>query len=318
MIAWMYPGQGSQRAAMASELSPCAELLEVAGRLIGANLKRICTTSGITDWPPDLLQPAIYVTSVGASEALKQRGLSPGAVVGHSLGEFAGLVAGGSIDFEDGLRLVATRGRAMVQVSRRSPGGMAAVIGLEPSLIEEICAATGDVWVANFNTPKQTVISGREEPLAQAAEECRRQGADRVVRLNVPVAAHTPLMEPAAEALAAEFEGLTVRPPISPYWSPVDARAHTDPDEIKELLVRAVTVAVRFAATITAMNEQGSDGFVEVGPARVLTGLVRQVLPGVRMASVGTDAEAEALAFAAADLETTGTSPRTASPGATS
>ncbi|MGH2770878.1 MAG: ACP S-malonyltransferase, partial [Actinomycetota bacterium] len=186
MIGWMFPGQGSQRPAMAADLAACEELFKAADPILGTDLARVCAAASSSGWPPHLLQPAIYTTCVGAIRALEERGLSPDAVVGHSLGEYAALVGARVISFEDGLRLVSVRGRAMAAVGRATPGGMAAVVGLEAEAVEESCSGIEGVWVANFNSSNQTAISGRDEPLARAAEACRQAGAIRVVRLDVP------------------------------------------------------------------------------------------------------------------------------------
>lgn len=300
MIAWMFPGQGSQREGMAGGLAACRELFGVARPILGPGLERICTMVPNSTWPAALLQPALFTTCVGAARAALDRGLRPDAVVGHSLGEYAALVAAGALAFDDGLELVSLRGRAMEAAARRSPGGMAAVIGLEPERIEEICTEIGDVWVANRNTPKQTVISGKDEPLARAAELCRQAGAMRVIRLEVPIAGHSPLMESAAREVESAIGGAGLRPPEFPLYSVVDARPHTEPEEIRTLLVAGITSPVRFADTVAAMNGDGIDTFVEVGPGRVLTGLVRQTLTGVEFASVSSDDEADALAAAVA------------------
>lgn len=294
--AWMFPGQGSQREGMALDLEVCRELVPAAREVAGAEIERLLLAVPNSSWPPALLQPALFVVCVGAARALDSRGLAPGAVVGHSLGEYAALVAAGALGAEDALRVVAVRGRAMEAAGRANPGGMAAVIGLDAGVLEGVCAEAGDVWLANLNTPAQTVVSGRADALARVAELAREAGARRVIRLDVPVAAHCPLMETAAAAVAEALAGLTVRPPAAPFWSVVDALPHDEPDEIRDLLVRAVTSPVRFAATVTAMHAGGVDAFVEVGPGRVLSGLVKQTLPGVALAAAGTDAEAEDLA----------------------
>lgn len=297
MIAWMFPGQGSQRPGMAAELEACKDLFQRAKAIVPADLERICTSPANTKWPADLLQPAIFTTSVGAAMAIQARGLSPDAVVGHSLGEYAALVVAEVLSFEDALRLVTARGRGMAAAGKRNPGGMAAVIGLDPEKIEKICADIGAVWVANFNSPSQTVISGRDEALGRAAEECRTQGAMKVIRLEVPMAAHTPLMDSAADELRAAIETVEFAGPGSTWFSVADGDSHNDIGEIKELLVRAVISSVRFLETVKAMHAAGVNDFVEVGPGRALRGLVKQNLDEVNLAGVGADGEVEALVF---------------------
>jgi [acyl-carrier-protein] S-malonyltransferase len=305
VIGWMFPGQGSQRPGMAGGLEACGELFEIAGRILDADLDRLCTAvsnggSRGSFLPADLLQPALYATATGASRALSSRGLCPDAVVGHSLGEYAALTAAGALAFEDGLRLVTLRGKAMLNAARRNPGGMAAVIGLDTASVKEICDRIEGAWVANLNSPVQTVMSGTDEALAQAAEACKAAGAKRVVRLEVPIPGHSPLMEPAALEVQALLADIHVKEPICPFYSCVDASPHTDPAEIKSLLVAAMTSSVRFFETLAAMQAGGVTSLVEVGPARVLCGLARSSVPDVPAVSVGSDADAEAFRRAAA------------------
>ena len=292
MIGWMFPGQGSQSPGMATGVAACNELFSVAKPIVGTDLERLCTTEPDPKWSPDVLQCALYTTSVGVGRGLQARALQPDAVVGHSLGEFAALAIAGVLRFEDGLRVVALRGKAMAAAGQRHPGGMAAVIGLEPATVEEICSSAGEVWVANLNSPKQTVISGKDRPLAQAAEQCRHAGASRVVRLNVPIAGHCPLMEPAAEAVDEALSEIAMSEADCPFYSNADGRPHTDPAEIKDLLVKAITSRVRFVEAVTAMQRDGINVFVETGPGKVLRGLVRQTLDGVELVGVQNDDEA--------------------------
>ncbi|HEY8200948.1 MAG TPA: ACP S-malonyltransferase, partial [Actinomycetota bacterium] len=247
------------------------------------------------------LQPAMFVVCVAAAEALQARGQRPDALVGHSLGELAALVAAGALDFEDGLVLVAARGRAMDTAARREPGGMAAVLGLDLEAIEGICAEIGGVWPANLNSPGQIAISGRDDSLAQAAERCRSAGAGRVVRLEVPVAAHSPLMATAADEVRAVLDTIELQPPACPIYSVVDARPHIDPVEIRNLLVEGIVSPVRFWEAIRAAHADGVRRFVEVGPGNVLSGLVRRTLSttgDVELASVSSDEDADRLSGA--------------------
>ncbi|MGH2705023.1 MAG: ACP S-malonyltransferase [Actinomycetota bacterium] len=302
MIAWMLPGQGSQRAGMAASLEACGDLFEQAESILGRDLARLCTSPAVTSWPADLLQPVLYTTCVGAARALLARGQRPDAVVGHSLGEFAALTAADALSFEDGLRLVHARGRAMAAAGRRNPGAMAAVLGLAADRIEEICERIEGVWVANYNSPKQSVISGTDAGLAEAAEECRQAGAVRVIRLQVPVAGHSPLMEPALGELVAAIEKAELRSPTCRFYSVIDGATHTDPNEIAKLLATALVRPVRFADALRAMAGDGVGRFIEVGPGNVLVGLARQSLSHVDLALVTSDAEADAVAHQAQDV----------------
>lgn len=299
MIGWMFPGQGSQRAGMAGDVESCRELFEIARSVLRTDLERLCTTDTNPTWPPDILQPALYTTCVGIGRSMLANDLEPQALVGHSLGEFPALAVAGSLTFEDGLQVMALRGRAMAQAGRRHPGGMAAVIGLDASTIEDICLSAGDVWVANLNSPSQTVISGKDRPLAQAAEQCRHAGASRVVRLNVPIAGHCPLMESAAEQVEEGLSNIPVSKPRWPIYLCADGRPHTEPEEIRRLLVEAITSRVRFVDAIESMQQDGVSLLVETGPGRVLRGLVRQIAPEVDLAGVAGDEQARELARSA-------------------
>lgn len=299
LTAWMFPGQGSQRPGMAAGLAECKELFRTAKELIDADLTRLCVPIPNPGWPGDLLQPALYATAVGASRALSSRGLCPDAVVGHSLGEYAALTAAGALGYRDGLRLVSLRGKAMLSAARRNPGGMAAVIGLDAGSIGTICDRLDGVWLANLNSPMQTVISGQDEALAQAAEACKAAGAKRVVRLEVPIPGHCPLMEPAALEVQALLADIEMKEPICPFYSAVDAAPHTDPVEIKALLVSAMTSPVAFTTVLAALRAGGITSLVEVGPARVLCGLAKHTMADLPTSSVGSDAEAETYALSA-------------------
>lgn len=309
MIAWIFPGQGSQKASMAAGIEGCRQLFNTAQSIIGTNLERLCTTDSDPTWTPEIIQQALYITSVGAARAALDRNIQPQAVAGHSLGEFPALVAAGSLSFEDGARLVDVRGKAMASAGRRNPGGMAAVMGLDPVVIEEICANEGDVWVANFNSPKQTVISGKDRSLASAAEKCLQAGATRVVRLQVPVPSHSPLMEDARAEFEAALDKVSLKEPACPVYCGADGLAHTDPREIGHLVAQAITSPVRFVDTIQAMRSGGVETFVECGPGKVLRSLVRQIDAGAKLTAVGNDEEA-----AAFEESVVGSSPHSARP----
>jgi [acyl-carrier-protein] S-malonyltransferase len=294
----MFPGQGSQRAAMAERLGAASELFAIARDVLPFDLEPACTTDPRPAWTTERLQPAMFIVCVAAARALEARDAHPSAILGHSLGEFAALVACGALGFEDGLAVVAARGRAMDAAARREPGGMAAVLGLDLSAIEQICDEIGGVWPANLNSPGQIVISGRDTSLAQAAEACRAAGAGRVVRLEVPIAAHSPLMAPAADEVRVALESVELRAPSVPIYSVVDAKPHTDPDEISNLLAEGVVSPVRFWEAVEAAHADAVGRFVEVGPGGVLSGLVRRTIPGIELAQVASDEDADAVAGA--------------------
>ena len=279
---------------MAAGIEGCRDLFNKAQPIIGTNLEKLCTTDADPTWNPEIVQQALYITSVGAARAALDRNVRPQAVAGHSLGEFTALVAAGSLSFEDGARLVDVRGKAMATAGRRNPGGMAAVIGLDTDVIEEICANEGDVWVANLNSPKQTVISGKDRSLASAAEKCLQAGAKRVVRLQVTGPCHSPLMEEARTEFEAALDTVSLNEPAFPVYCGADGLAHTDPEEIGHLVAQAITSPVRFVDTIQAMRSDGVETFVECGPGKVLRGLVRQIDAEANLAAISNDEEAAA------------------------
>lgn len=300
MTAWMFPGQGAQRAGMAKDLSKAKDLFLSAEKILDADLYKLCASDDTKHWPMALLQPAIFTTCVAVGRALADRGLAPDAVVGHSLGEYAALVVGASIEFEDALRLVDVRGKGMAEAGRRHPGGMAAIIGLDETTVSDICIEVGDVWVANVNAADQTVISGTDKGLTEAASQCVQAGAGRVVRLEVPVAAHSPLMEPAAAKFKKALDNTQISSPVCAFYSGVDAAAHEDPSEIRQLLGDGLLSRVRFADTLSAMGGDGITTFIEAGPGRALRGLVRRTLPNANVDSVSNDEGADELAMAGA------------------
>jgi len=275
------------------DASPAARtVFDQADSILDIALSRLCF-----DGPAELLndtlntQPAILATSVAVLRVLEERGMdSPIYVAGHSMGEFSALVAAGALSFEDGLRLVRERGRLMKQAGEQSPGGMAAVLGLEREPLETICTAVREqtsassvepsgeyVGIANDNCPGQLVISGETGALEQAMELAREQGARRVVRLAVSIAAHSPLMTKAADEFRRVLDATRFREPAIPVVANATARPLTDPDDIRDALGRQLTSPVRWAESVRWMIAQGVTRFVEVGPKEVLTGLLRRI-----------------------------------------
>jgi [acyl-carrier-protein] S-malonyltransferase len=245
-------------------------------------------------------QPAILATSVAAFRVLEQqRPRDPVFVAGHSMGEFSALVAAGALTFEDGLHLVRQRGRLMQQAGQRHPGGMVAVLGLERSPVEEGCAAARErtgayVGVANDNCPGQIVISGAMEALEQAVEILKELGARRTVRLQVSIAAHTPLMAEAARDFRRYLDSTSLRTPRVPIVANATASPLTDPAAIRDALGQQLTSPVRWTESIEWIVTQGVDTFVEVGPNKVLTGLLRRIAPAAQgLTTAATLAEGE-------------------------
>jgi len=227
----------------------------------------------------DQAQPAILFHSLALLELLQKRGVSPAAVAGHSLGEFAGLVAAHALSPLDALAAVQARGRAMVA---SAPGGtgMAAVLGLDDEAVICICGETADVVAANFNAPGQVVISGTDEGLDRISPRLQKAGAKRVIRLPVSGAFHSPLMAKAAETFRAAWERVPLKRLNRPQVFNADGEVHAEPDEVRPLMVRQLTGPVRWTATVRRLQALGIDRFIEVGPGKTLSGLVKKSLPG--------------------------------------
>ncbi|MEE8389766.1 MAG: ACP S-malonyltransferase [Anaerolineae bacterium] len=286
--AYLFPGQGSQHVGMGRDLCttfPVARaVFDQADRILGIDLSQLCF-----DGPSDTLndtwntQAAIFVTSVAALRALEERGTDrPVYIAGHSMGEFSALVAAGALSFEDGLKLVRERGRLMKQADEHSPGGMAAILGLERELLEAICvtvqAQSGEyVGVANDNCPGQVVISGATGALERAMELAKEQGAKRATRLAISIAAHSPLMAQAAAEFRRALDATPFHEPGIPLVANATALPLTDPDEIRDALGRQLTSPVRWAESMRWMIAQGVTRFVEVGSKEILTGLLRRI-----------------------------------------
>lgn len=253
-------------------------------RILSIGLARLCF-----EGPPDVLndtwntQPAVLAASVAALRVLEERGMEhPVYVAGHSMGEFSALVAAGALSFEDGLKLVRERGRLMKQAGERSPGGMAAILGLAREPVDAICAQAQEqsgeyVGVANDNCPGQIVISGATGALEQAMELAKEQGAKRATRLAVSIAAHSPLMAEAATEFRRILDATPFHEPAIPLVANATASPLTDPDEIRDALGRQLTSPVRWTESVRWMIGQGVTRFVEVGPQEVLTGLLRRI-----------------------------------------
>lgn len=280
--AYIFPGQGAQFVGMGRDLYNHSEetkfLFEQANEILGFRITDVMFEGTDEDLKQTrVTQPAIFLHSVILAKALG-KAFHPQMVAGHSLGEFSALVSAGTLNFEDGLRLVAARANAMQKATEIQPSTMAAILGLDDFTVEDICQRISDVVVpANYNCPGQLVISGTVSGIEKACELLLEAGAKRALKLNVGGAFHSPLMEAAKVELQAAIEAVEIREPVCPVYQNIDAKPHTNPDEIKQNLIEQLTGPVRWTQTILHMIEHGATSFTEVGPGNVLQGLVKKI-----------------------------------------
>ncbi len=279
--AYVFPGQGSQFPGMAKTLyennATAHEMLEKANEILGFRITDIMFDGTAEDLKQTkVTQPAIFLHSVVLAKCLPD--FHPDMVAGHSLGEFSALVAAGAMDFEEGLKLVSIRAQAMQKACECTPGTMAAIIALPTETIEKICTETeGTVVAANYNCDGQVVISGEKEAVEAACMKMKEAGAKRALPLPVGGAFHSPLMEPARAELAEGIEKAVFHTPVCPVYQNVTARPSTDPAEIKANLLAQLTSPVRWTQSVKNMLADGADHFVELGPGKVLQGLVAKI-----------------------------------------
>ena len=279
MKAFVFPGQGAQFVGMGKDLyennAQARELFEKANEVLGFRITDLMFEGTEDDLKQTkVTQPAVFLHSVILALTLGDE-FCPDMVAGHSLGEFSALVAAGVLPFEQGLKLVETRALAMQKACEAAPSTMAAIIGLPDEKVEEICAGIEGVCVpANYNSPGQVVISGTMEAVAAACEQFKAAGAKRVLPLKVGGAFHSPLMEPARAELAQAIEQADFSAPRCPIYQNVDALPHTDPEEIKRNLVAQLTAPVRWSQIVTRMAADGMTEAEELGPGKVLQGLI--------------------------------------------
>lgn len=281
MKVYMFPGQGSQFPGMAKDLyetNPVArEMFDKANEILGFNITEIMFNGTADELKQTkVTQPAIFLHSVILAKCSPD--FKPDMVAGHSLGEFSALTAAGALDFEDGLRLVSIRAHAMQKACEANPGTMAAILALSTDKVEAICAEVDGVVVpANYNCEGQIVISGSVEAVTEASGKMKAAGAKRALILPVGGAFHSPLMQPAADELAAGIESVRFSKPICPIYQNVTALPTTDPAEIKKNLLAQLTAPVKWTQTVVNMVANGASDFTEVGPGKVLQGLVSKI-----------------------------------------
>jgi [acyl-carrier-protein] S-malonyltransferase len=286
MLAFVFPGQGSQFAGMGNDLARnftvARQVFEEADEALGFSLSRLCF-----EGPEDDLkltqntQPAILTVSIAALRVLQQESdFVPEFVAGHSLGEYSALVCAGSLQFADALRTVRSRGEFMQQAVPVGTGGMAAIIGLDPTEVEKVCVEAAQrevVSPANFNGPGQVVIAGHVSAVERACTLARQKGAKRALPLPVSAPFHCPLMVPAGEKLAQVLEKISISSSQVPVVTNVEAQPNTDSVRAGDLLVQQVSAPVRWQESVQYMADQGVDRFIEIGPGRVLSGLIKRI-----------------------------------------
>ena len=293
-LAFLFPGQASQYPGMGKELAAnhaaAQNIFAEADKALGFSISEMCFTgSEETLKLTANTQPAILTVSVAAYQVLAEKGVQPDFVAGHSLGEFSALVSVGSLEFSDAVRLVRRRGEYMQSAVPEGVGAMAAILGLAPAQVAGICRQAADgqiVAPANLNSPEQTVISGHAAAVKRAVEMASAGGAKRAVILPVSAPFHSALMQPAAQKLETDLRATEFRPLRVPLVNNADAELTTSGDEAREALIRQVTLPVRWEDSMRELIYQGVNTFVEVGPGRVLTGLLRQIDRSVHVFNV--------------------------------
>src|SRR5271168_3169209 len=301
-LAFLFPGQASQYSGMGRDLAEhfpeSRAVFEEADAALGFSISKICFEGSEEELKlTENTQPAILTVSVAAWRALESRGIKPDFAAGHSLGEYSALVAAGSLEFSTAVKLVRERGRYMQEAVPLGDGAMAAILGLAPAEVADICKKAADhevVAPANLNSPEQTVISGSAAAVKRAVEIATQSGAKRAVILPVSAPFHCALMMPAQQRLEADLRATKFNALKIPLITNVDAQAITTGDEARDALIRQVTAPVRWLDSVREMIESGVTVFVEVGPGKVLTGLLRQIDRSVRVFNVEDSASLQA------------------------
>jgi [acyl-carrier-protein] S-malonyltransferase len=290
-IAFCFPGQGSQTVGMGSAIAdefPAARAVyDEASEAVGFDVAKLCFEGSIEDLTrTELQQPALVATSIACLRAVETLGIRPHYVIGHSVGEYSALAAAGAIQAGPAVALVRERGEAMAEAAQETPGAMAAILGLEDEVIEELCEHIEGVWPANYNCPGQVVVSGENQAVDKLIAEATARGARKTVKLRVSGGFHSPLVARAAERLRPALAKVHWRDPVTPYMSTVSARLE-DAHRIAGLLAEQLTAPVRFTQAVRGLVKDGVEMFVEIGPGQVLSGLLRRCDRSLRTISVG-------------------------------
>lgn len=300
-VAFLFPGQGSQQPGMGTELLQDEEISALCDRCASSadvDLRRLLTSAGDDELRlTQNAQPALCFVGVALTLLLRRRGVEASAAAGHSVGEYAALAAGGAIDAPQVIRAVVDRGKAMAEAAPAGTSSMSAVLGLDAQAVEVALAGMNDAWPANYNTPTQIVIAGTMTGLEVATQRLQVAGAKRVIPLNVSAAFHTPLMAPAAERLRDALDRVEWRSPRVPVMANLTGRQHQGGDRIPHVMEMQLRSPVRWSECVASLVEAGCDTFLEVGPKRALTGMMRELAPGKTAASVATPQAVEALAI---------------------
>jgi [acyl-carrier-protein] S-malonyltransferase len=304
-IAFCFPGQGSIEAGMGKDIADAVPearaVFERSSAASGLDLERLCF-HGAADELVDtaVQQPALVATSLAVLAAIRDRGIEPDFVVGHSVGEFAALAAAEALSLEDAITLVRERGMAMAEAALQHPGSMAAILGLEDEVVETLCRQILGVWPANYNCPGQIVVSGEHLAVDECIERAQEEGARRVVKLKVSGAFHSPLVARAADRLRPAIDRVKFQEPVAPFMSTVTARIESA-QRLAPLLVDQLTAPVRFTQAASELMREGVKTFVEVGPGNVLSGLVKRIDRSVKAVSINNLSQLDKLHDALAE-----------------